>query len=41
LGWWKSTKENKEEKMILGYLEIPENYWESSHDVEYIILESD
>jgi len=27
--------------MILGYLEIPEGYWESSHDVEYIIVESD
>jgi len=27
--------------MILGYLEIPEDYWESSHDVEYIIVESD
>ena len=26
---------------IYGALEIPENYWESSHDVEYVIVESE
>ena len=26
---------------IYGTLEIPENYWESSHDVEYVIVESE
>jgi len=25
--------------MILGYLEIPEDYWTSSEDVEYVINE--
>ena len=29
------------ENNIIGYVEIPEDYWESSHDVEYIIVESD
>jgi len=25
--------------MIYGYIEIPEDYWVCSHDVEYIIIE--
>jgi len=26
--------------MIYGYVEIPEDYWVCSHDVEYEIVES-
>ena len=29
------------ESKIIGYLEIDEDYWESSHDVEYVIVESE
>ena len=29
------------ESKIIGYVEIPENYWESSHNVEYVIVESE
>ena len=25
------------ESNIIGYVEIPEDYWECSHDVEYIV----
>jgi len=28
------------ENNIYGYIEIPENYWECSHDVEYVIIEN-
>jgi len=28
------------ENSIIGYVEIPEDYWEYSHDVEYVIVES-
>ena len=28
------------ENKIIGYVEIPEDYWECSHDVEYVIVES-
>ena len=27
------------ENNIIGYVEIPEDYWECSHDVEYVIVE--
>ncbi len=29
------------ESKIIGYVEISEDYWESSHDVEYVIVESE
>ena len=28
------------ENNIIGYVEISEDYWECSHDVEYVIVES-
>ena len=28
------------ENNIIGYIEIPEEYWECSHDVEYVVVES-
>ena len=34
-----SLEENELNYPII--IEIPENYWESSHDVEYVIVESE
>ena len=29
----------KEDKNVIGYIEIPEGYWEYSHSVEWIFYE--